>query len=57
MMFETMASFLWFFIHFVLAICTGIVFEDKLIEFENKIARICRAVLKTINQTIKEAIQ
>lgn len=52
-MFESMSSFLWFFIPSLLAICTGIVCEDKLIEFETKIARVCRAVVKTI----KEAMQ
>ena len=51
-MFESMSGFLWFFIPSLLAICTGILCEDKLIEFENKIARVFRAVV----QTIKEAI-
>ena len=52
-MFETMKSFLWFFIPFVLAICAGILWEEKLIEFENKIARVFLAIV----QTIKEAMQ
>lgn len=38
-MFETMESFLWFFIPAVILICVGIVFEDKLIAFEQKMKR------------------
>lgn len=53
MMFESMSSFLWFFIPSLLAICAGIVWEEKLIEFENKIARVFLAIVRTI----KEAMQ
>lgn len=37
-MFETMTQFLWFFIPSVLLIGLGILFEEKLIAFENRIS-------------------
>lgn len=52
-MFESMSSFLWFFIPTLIAILIGIVIEQKLIRFENKIARVFLAIVRTI----KEAMQ
>ena len=46
-MFETMESFLWFFIPTVILICVGIVFEDKLIAFEQKVKRTAIELLAT----------
>lgn len=36
-MFETMSSFLWFFIPTLILIILGIIFEEKLIAFENRV--------------------
>ena len=52
-MFETMSGFLWFFIPTLIAILIGIVIEQKLIRFENRIARVCRAVVKTIKEEMQ----
>ena len=46
-MFETISGFLWFFIPTLALICVGIVFEDKLVRFENA---ICRAVKNLFNK-------
>ena len=45
-MFETMSSFLWFFIPALILITLGIIFEEKLIAFENKLFRAIRKVLR-----------
>lgn len=45
-MFETMSSFLWFFFIGFGLIILGIIFEEKLIAFENKLFRAIRKVLR-----------
>lgn len=53
-MFETFSSFLWaFFIGFGLIIL-GIIFEEKLIAFEDKIFRFAKAVVIGVKMTISE---
>ena len=46
-MFETMSSFLWFFFGSFALIVLGILFEEKLIQFENY---ICRLVYKKLHK-------
>lgn len=53
-MFETMSSFLWFFIPTLVLILTGIIFEEKLIRRENTIWRFAKAVVAGVKMTIKE---
>ena len=45
-MFETMQGFLAFFIPTLALIILGIIFEEKLIAFENKLFRAIRKVLR-----------
>ena len=52
-MFETMQGFLAFFIPSFVLICIGIIFEEKLIKFENA---LCRAIKKTINERRKNHV-
>lgn len=49
-MFENFTAFLWFFISGLLAIGAGVVCEEKLIKFENKIRRVFRAVIITCKE-------
>lgn len=53
-MFETMSSFLWFFIPTLILILTGIIFEEKLIRLENTIWRFVKAVVAGVKMTVKE---
>ncbi|MBR3552505.1 MAG: hypothetical protein IKN72_03845 [Clostridia bacterium] len=46
-MFETMSSFLWFFIPTLILIVLGIIFEEKLIRVE-------RGVIVGVKQTVEE---
>lgn len=46
-MFATMSSFLWFFFIMLALIIAGILFEEKLIQFENFIYRlVCKKLRK-----------
>lgn len=40
--FETMGSFYWFFFPTLAAIIVGIIFEEKLVRFENRICRFIK---------------
>ena len=53
-MFETMSSFLWFFIPTLILIILGIIFEEKLIRLENTIWRFAKAVVIGARMTIQE---
>jgi len=53
-MFATMSSFLWFFIPTLILILTGIIFEEKLIAFENTIWRFIKAIVIGAKMTIQE---
>lgn len=53
-MFETMSSFLWFFVPTLILILTGIIFEEKLIAFESKVFRFAKAVVAGVKMTVKE---
>ena len=53
-MFETMSSFLWFFIPTLILIILGIIFEEKLIRLENTIWRFIKAVVIGARMTIRE---
>ena len=53
-MFETMSSFLWFFIPTLILIILGIIFEEKLIWLEDKIWRFIKAVVTGARMTIRE---
>lgn len=52
-MFETMSSFLWFFIPTFLLIIIGIIFEEKLIAFESKFFRFAKAVVAGVKMTVR----
>ena len=53
-MFETMSSFLWFFIPTLILIIIGIIFEEKLIALESKFFRFAKAVVAGVKMTVKE---
>lgn len=53
-MFETMQSFLAFFIPTIALIIIGIIFEEKLICLENTIWRFIKAVVIGARMTIQE---
>ena len=51
-MFATISTFLWFFIPSVILISLGILFEEKLIEFEEHLRRLSRKIARKIRNEI-----
>lgn len=53
-MFESMSGFLWFFFVSLALIVLGILFEERLIQFEDFLFTVGRAFLRAIRQTWRE---